>query len=511
MASFYKFAIVLFLFVLGLLSPGLHAQTQIEWHKSFGTQFIDNALKIFNDRDGNIVVMGTETHPDITGDLRTYLMVTKMSVEGQEIWKQYHDVAFQTNSIAFEYYTGDHFYTEEIGQKIINIVFDLSGKLVLYKLFDSNGEFYSFDNLASPYLAVTNDNVKITATTGCAVQLACYGPDSLTIQKINPVADSNWNTTVWSFGLRQAIRTAPIQGHYDFAVNDIALDEDGNTYILTQIERWDFQFCTDCADAFVDAWNMIFKLDPQGELVGQTRLNITTAVVSNMNFLSVENENIAVRMDDINNSGTAVLTTVFHTDYDLAVKDQFDLDRFYNHMTTDADLNVYAVTNVYDPNDPNIKGESDIIVSKFNTQGELQWESYYGGTSFDFPKGFVLTSDDGIAFLANTQSTDFDIEENHGHQDMWVVKLTETSTAVTEGTATVFSVYPNPAQDYLLISNTAQIRSVSIMDMTGRNLIEEKIIASDQSISLAGLTGGTYLLQVTDEENRTTVQKFVKM
>ena len=60
--------------------------------------------------------------------------------------------------------------------------------------------------------------------------------------------------------MKQSFRTAPITGHYDFDIQDIRFDQDGYAYLLVQIERWDFQFCTDCADAFVDAWWFVENL-----------------------------------------------------------------------------------------------------------------------------------------------------------------------------------------------------------------------------------------------------------
>ena len=116
------------------------AQTTIDWQKSIGTPNLDAALKIFNDEEGNIVIIGTEAHEDITGNLRDYVMVSKIDAEGNELWKKYHDIGYETNSIAFYYYFGDHFYTDQNGQKIINIVADLSGKLILYQLYDENGQ-----------------------------------------------------------------------------------------------------------------------------------------------------------------------------------------------------------------------------------------------------------------------------------------------------------------------------------------------------------------------------------
>ena len=497
-------------FFLLNISHSLVAQTTIEWQKTIGTEFIDDARKILNAPDGNIVIFGTEPHEDFTGNLRIYLMVSKLDTDGNEIWKKYHDVGFETNTVSFDYYFGEHFYTEQNGQAILNVVLDIGNDLILYKLNDEDGNFFSFEYLQSPELLLTSDNSKFIAPTECSVQLACYGPDSLTLQKINPFADSNFSFIAWEYGIKQNLRTAQIQGHYDFDVNDIAVDEDGNVYLLVQIERWDFLFCTDCNDEFVDSWNMLYKFSPEGELLGHERLNITTAVVSYTNFLSVAGGNISVRIDDINNQGTAVLSSIFQVDYGLNVTEQFDLDRYYNHMTADASGNIYSVTNVYDPNDPNIKGLSDVYVTKFNEEGQVQWASYYGGSSFDFPRGFVLTSDNGIAFLANTESTDFDVEENIGFQDMWLVKLSEGTTGVEDGDdETEISVYPNPTSDVIYFTTTEQIQNVRIMDVSGKEVMRSN--ASSNFVSLGALNAGSYLIEVQTASQLKKVHKVIKL
>lgn len=508
MIQLYTFLILSFFFSNMLT---VVAQTSIDWQKSFGTSFPDAALKIMNDDDDNMIIFSTEPHEDFTGNLRTYMLAAKLDLEGNQVWSKYHDVAFETHNVGDNYNIGDHFYTEEFGQKLINLVVDVSGHLVLYKLLDASGEFHSYENLLSTNLLVTREDEQIHAATTCSVQLACYGPDSLYVQKINPVPDSNFNTLAWTFELKQDIRTTPIQGHYDFDINDMATDEEGNLYLLVQIERWDFQFCTDCNDEFVDAYSMLYKLNPDGQLVDQERLNITTAVVSHTQFLSVANGNILVRIDDINQLGTAVVTSIYHIDYDLSVNEQFGLDRFYNHLASDQDLNLYGVTNVYDPDDPNIKGESDVIVTRFNNEGQLQWSSYYGGSSFDFPKGFILTSDNGLAFLANTESTDFDIEENYGYQDAWLVKLSEISTATNEGGSIEYSMYPNPAADFIQFDLEDEYLEIHILDLAGKRLVSEVVQKGNSVIQLHGLATGIYFIEIKDDNQNKITTRLIKI
>ena len=501
---------ILFTFCSLFLTSTVIGQTFIDWQKSIGTPADDSALKMFEDQSGNLVVIGSEPHADFAGNVKNYMLITKLDAEGNEIYKKYHDVAFQTFSLPLDYYFGRHFYTTEFGEKLINVLVNIGNRRLLYKMLDQTGEYWSYEEVGSPTIYVTDDNTKVVSGVLCSVQESCYGPDSLVVEKINPVPDSLFNFVDWRFEMKQNIRTAPIQGHYDFDNNDIRMDEEGNVYLLTQIERWDFQFCTDCADAFIDAFCEIFKFDTNGVLVKHVKLKTSRAVVSAMEFLKCDSGEIVVRINDINASNTALLTSVYRLDYDLTLEKEFTMDQSYNHMAVDEDLNIIGVTNVFDPADPNIKGASDVLVTKYNKEGVFQWKSYYGGTGFDFPRGVVLTADGGIAFTANTSSTDFDIEENHGNQDIWVVKLTEGTTGYEEAEKVSLSMFPNPTPDYIHIASNIAVFDMRIVDLMGNEVLSDNATHTNMPVDVRSLPPGTYFVQIV-EKGWKGAGKFVKL
>lgn len=499
------------LYMLILSASIAHAmvgQSSIQWQQNFGTEYYDDALKLIQDPEGNIIVMGTEKHVDITGNPRPYLMVTKMDPAGQEVWKAYHDVALETHNLPGDYIIGKHFYSEHFGQRILNVVISFQAQDILYMLEDVSGAFHSYQYIQSPVFTLTQDQVEYYASVECSVQLACYGPDSLFIQRINPVPDSNFNVIGWTFEMKQHHRTAPIQGHYDFDLNDIATDEEGNVYLLAQIERWDFLFCTDCNDIFIDGWSMLFKIDSSGNLLDEKRLNITTAVVSSLSFISVSSDEIVIRINDINQAGTAVETSVFKVNDQLDIEATFTLDRVYNYLITDDQQFLYAVTNVYDPNDPEIKGESDALVVKFNPDGEIVWRSYYGGSSFDFPKGITVLPDGSIIFLANTSSDDFDVAFQHGYQDIWVVSLKEEITGIGEEYNEISAlVYPNPVNSHIHVESTTPIKEINVFDAMGALLFSERNKDSAMEIDFSGWPAGLYVLQIFDDHGNMITRK----
>lgn len=502
-----------FLLLFTLLVIPVSSQTSIAWQKSIGDVYADKAITIFPDRHGNIIAIGQEPHLDFTGNLRDYMLLTKYDPSGNVLWKTYHDVQFETFSLPIDYYVGKHFYSEEWGDTLLNLVINIAGRTLQYRVNDQTGQFFFAEEIASEIIDVNlHTNDKVYANVLCSIQQACYGPDSLVVQAFNPIPDSTFNTIRWTFEMKQSFRTAPIQGHYDFDIQDIRFDQDGYAYLLVQIERWDFQFCTDCADAFVDAWCEVFKFDPQGQLVRHVNLKTAKAVVSGMNFIEIDSNNLVIQINDINAAGTKVLTSVYKVSAkELVLEKKFDLDLLYPDVRVDDQNNYYSIRNVFDANDPNVKGLSDILVSKYTSDGTRLWKQYFGGSSWEFPQGLAVGKDGGVYFFANSESNDFDVAENNGSQDMWLVKLTEDGTTGTGDMpkAEELSLSPNPAIDVINI-NTDEALHISIYDLQG-NLVLRQDTGTSEQLNIAKFPAGVYVVRGVDEAGKEYVSRIVKI
>lgn len=496
-----------------LLTMQGFSQTHIAWQKSIGTEYADKAISVFQDLHGNTVVVGKEPHMDFTGNIRDYMMLTKLDSDGNQLWKTYHDVALETFSLPVDYSVGDHFYTEEFGDTLLNLIIHIYDRNLQYRVLNQTGDYYFYEELPAAVIDINRENEKVYATVLCSFQQSCYGPDSLIVQSFDPTPDdSTFNTIEWTFAMKQNMRTAPIQGHYDFNVQDIRRDADGSAYLLVQIERWDFQFCTDCADAFIDAWCEIFKFDKDGNLVDNINLKTSKAVVSSMRFIRMYDDNMLIQINDINAAGTKVLSSVYRVSKELTLEKKYDLDLLYQYIRADSNLNITTVRNVFDANDPNVKGLSDILVSSYTKDGVLNWKQYFGGSSWEFPQGLSLADDGGIFFLANSESTDFDVAENNGSQDIWLVKLLEGNvTGVDYPTKPgSLAVFPNPAFDYIYIDTPENLK-VSVFDMHGRKVRNHEIHPSDSRIDMQTLPGGTYIIKGINDAGQEFISRIVKM
>ncbi len=67
-------------------------------------------------------------------------------------------------------------------------------------------------------------------------------------------------------------------------------------------------------------------------------------------------------------------------------------------------------------------GESDVWLIKIDEEGELLWERTYGGAGFDSGNSVKQAADGGYLIAGNSRSSDQDLTENFGENDMWVLK-----------------------------------------------------------------------------------------
>jgi hypothetical protein len=72
-----------------------------------------------------------------------------------------------------------------------------------------------------------------------------------------------------------------------------------------------------------------------------------------------------------------------------------------------------------------------------------------------------------------------------------------------------FSIYPNPASDILQISSSTEKGIMRIYDINGK-LLQTELVFTNSKIDISGLSFGTYVVVLTNENGEAGVQKFVK-
>ncbi len=80
--------------------------------------------------------------------------------------------------------------------------------------------------------------------------------------------------------------------------------------------------------------------------------------------------------------------------------------------------------------------------------------------------------------------------------------------AENNNTASRLSVYPNPSDDFITIQHPTGINRIEVLDLNGKVLIADA--SGTASISVAHLSAGLYLINVTDGNGQTTTQSLIK-
>jgi len=71
-------------------------------------------------------------------------------------------------------------------------------------------------------------------------------------------------------------------------------------------------------------------------------------------------------------------------------------------------------------------GAEDFWVVKITANGDLQWQSTYGGSSQDVGNNVLPTQDGGYIISGFTSSNNGDVSGNNGNSDFWLVKTNST-------------------------------------------------------------------------------------
>ena len=126
------------------------------------------------------------------------------------------------------------------------------------------------------------------------------------------------------------------------------------------------------------------------------------------------------------------------------------------------------------------------IPAAFNTQ-TIDLSTYTGTVRIAFR---LISNDKNIGFLDN-------------------VKILGSALSINEVENNAsFGVYPNPANDFVTISD-ANGAEVKVIDMLGRTLISKVVKSTNETISINDLQTGMYMIQIV-KDGQTSSQKLIK-
>lgn len=145
-----------------------------------------------------------------------------------------------------------------------------------------------------------------------------------------------------------------------------------------------------------------------------------------------------------------------------------------------------------------------------NTTATAAWETIV----FDFANQATgtesLSVGLGYGWVYNKASIffNFDVEGTDKVYYFDDVKMYSETTGFDELNKVDFQVYPNPATDYLFISNSSDLKRIEIYSVTGQKV--KAIEAIDNKIQITELPQGVYVLSAESKSGEVFTSKFFK-
>lgn len=114
---------------------------------------------------------------------------------------------------------------------------------------------------------------------------------------------------------------------------------------------------------------------------------------------------------------------------------------------------------------------------------------------------------ESVTYLVNFMDEDnFVLDIETGTGVWWRFKLSRLQTGVSEISNETVSIYPNPAQDYIFVSENYQ--SLSIFNVNGSQVL---FVQDNQTqIDVSNLSSGVYFIQMNTLEGNLKQSKFIK-
>ena len=169
-------------------------------------------------------------------------------------------------------------------------------------------------------------------------------------------------------------------------------------------------------------------------------------------------------------------------------------DKFAFSITLDNSNGVYIAGGFNDTIDADpgsgvvelySNGNRDFFIEKLNSNGDFEWVKSIGGNEFDLAAAVLVDDKDIYAVGTFGDTVDFDPgtgifyliseEARNGNitRDGFIMKL-QDKTSVIDGfvknKTTYMNAYPNPTYGILNIASSSKIKSIEIMDITGKTL-----------------------------------------
>ncbi len=512
----YKVFLVLFYLVGSLLS----AQPTIEWQKTYGGSYFDQAYSIEQTTDGGYIVAGNtgSTDGNVFGNHGGFdFWVLKLDNTGSIQWKKAlggsnHDwprdihqtldggyiVCGYTLSNNYDV-SGNHGETDAWVVKL-----NASGNIEWQKTLGGSAD----DQALS--IQQTSDEGYIVAGRSESSDGDIsnnYGGSDFWVIKLSNLGSIEWEKSLGG-------------GNTD-AATSIRQTLDGGYIVSGETASYDGDITDNHGN--IDYW--VVKLTETGVVEWQKTYGGFGADVPTEIQLTRDGGYVIVGFSGSNNSGDVTGFQGFMDFWIVKLSNNGDLQwqKTLGGMgpdwgrsiiqTTQGGFIVFGTTESMDGDVLDNDGGHEAWAVGLTETGEITWQKTLGGTKADEGNSIQQTSDNGFILAGYAWSNDGDLtgQTIHGYNDFWIVKLSPEPISSTTAPNASLSIFPNPAQTTitLQIPTPESTLHISISDLLGRTLSRQTITNGGQA-DIAALPNGLYLLSATTEAGQVYVGKLRK-
>ena len=187
-----------------------------------------------------------------------------------------------------------------------------------------------------------------------------------------------------------------------------------------------------------------------------------------------------------------------------------DFGRFV-YQTTDGGYVTIGTTRSTDGDILNHIGVDDIWIVKLTEIGEIQWQKTLGGSLNERGNCIQQTTDGGYILTGYAWSDDGDVSENQGYSDVWIVKLSPEATPTSAPQSHPPTISPNPATQSITLNIPTETSTlkVRITDLLGRELKQQSVL-NNGNLDISTLSNGLYLVTATAPSGQVYAGKLQK-
>ncbi|WP_299115897.1 hypothetical protein [uncultured Winogradskyella sp.] len=354
------------------------AQNMLEWQKTYGGSEDDRGQEIIQTQDGGYAIIGTSQSTDFD--------VTENN-GSQDFWIAKLDA---TGNISWQKSFG--FQGDDMGVSVIqtsDLGYLLTGVL---DVTSSNGQGNT-GRSASRHAGGDYWAIKLDASGD--LQWSRYFGGNFTDTPVGAVEMNDGGFIIAGGSDSEDTDISGNKGTYDFWV--VRVNADGDLV-------WEKSFGGTETD---EARAMIKTNDGNIVIAGETRSNDLDITSNNgaadFWLIKISTDGSLIWQKTLGGSG-------------------FDVARDIN-TTQDNGFVLSGSSRSSDGDVSENKGQNDAWAVKVDGNGNLAWETSFGGSNIDFAYGITELNDQSIIVVGDTSSNDGDIEENKGFTDLLLLKI----------------------------------------------------------------------------------------